>query len=403
MLFRISAALLKKNEAALVAASTRDSTELFMEMKKIGHNELDADALISMAYKSYIPPVMRQRSLFTSSRSTGNLANSSRRGARVVDAPLRKYNEASTVPLVLVGLGVAHTGPVLPPSPVPSPLQSSNPYHFPPRIMDPSLVHLNKENENTYQIDHENDMKLLNQAQDPYGNDSKINSFREIKSKSEKLHRPKSAVPESYLMPLSLPISCLPELHVGTSFEEMLKIPVTATEQERLTSRQEEIAEATQSITDCCFNRAVMIQLGMSALRSISNNAETKTSLLPSEVIYPSNFSSSTTTTTTSHTNSETGKYLSEEIRTACGAPTSPLVSRSTSPRTPTTSGMSGRIAWTKKSKNHRNASSLFNILLSSHLSSNSNNGNDEYRNFKRGDIDGLREAFRQILTNRFS
>ena len=208
VLFRISAALLKKNEAALVAASTRDSTELFMEMKKIGHNELDADALISMAYKSYIPPVMRQRSLFTSSRSTGNLANSSRRGARVVDAPLRKYNEASTVPLVLVGLGVAHTGPVLPPSPVPSPLQSSSPYHFPPRIMDPSLVHLNKENENTYQIDHENDMKLLNQAQDPYGNDSKVNSFREIKSKSEKLHRPKSAVPESYLMPLSLPISC---------------------------------------------------------------------------------------------------------------------------------------------------------------------------------------------------
>ena len=345
---------------------------------------------------------MRQRSLFTTSRSTGNLVNSSRRGARVVDAPLRKYNEASTVPLVLVGLGVAHTGPVLPPSPVPSPPQSSSHFHFPPRTMDPSLVHLNKENENTYQIDHENDMKLWNQAQDPYGNDSKVNSFREIKSKSEKLHRPKSAAPEGYLMPLSLPISCLPELYVGTSVEEMLKIPVTAREQERLTSRQEEIAEATHSITDCCFNRAVMIQLGMSALRSISNNVETKTNLLPSEVISPSNFSTSTSTFTTSHTTSEIGKYLSEVICTTNGAPTSPLVSRSTSPRTPATSGMAGSIAWRKKSKNHRNASSLFNILLSSHLSSNSNNGSDEYRNFKRGDIDGLREAFRQILTNRF-
>ena len=409
VLFRISAALLKKNEEVLVAASTRDSTELFIEMKKIGRNELDADALIAMAYKSYVPPFMKQRSLFTTSRSTGNLANSGRRGAGEVDAPLRKYNEASTVPPVLIGLGVAHTGPVMPLSPATSPLHSSSPFLFPPSIMDPSLVHLNKENENTNQVDLENGMKHWNQAQDPHGKDLKLKTFKEMKSKSERSFRPKIATPEAYSMSLSLPLSCLPELHVQTSVEveEMLKNPVTARENERFASRQEGMVEATHSITDCCFDRTVMMQLGMSAFRSIPHNVETKsegiTNHLPSEVTSLSTFSSSSSSSSTNHATSEIGTPLSvTNIRVTNGTPSSPPASKSASTPTPIPLGITNRTVSKKKSKNYRNASSLFNILLSSNLSSTSKNSTDEYRSFKRSDIDRLREAFRQILMSRF-
>ena len=381
VLFRISAALLKKNEIALISASTKDSTEVFMEMKKIGRNEVDADALIAIAYKSYILPPSKQRSMFTTSRSTGNLVAISRRSAGSFDTPLRKYNDFSAVPPVLTGMGVAHTGPVFSPSPSPIPLS--------PKPMD---------------LESGDGIKHWNEIQDRQHKDSGATVFQKeitkMKSKSEKSYGPKNTLP--------LPKSCLSVFQIQSAALEMLKTPLAAKVQRKRQGQdfvpgQEESGEGTNDVTDCCFDRTAMMHLRMSAFKSISHNVEVKTvaaaadkTSSPFEIASPSFLSSS------SSSSSDIASSLSETNKMT--------VDRGVSVALPVSASLCSSLS-PKKSKMSRNASSLLSNILHPNLSSSSSSSNsssssssagDEYRSFKRADIERLRDVFRPILVERY-
>ena len=293
VLFRISAALLKKHESALVAASTRDSVELFMEMKSIGRSELDADALIAMAYKSYTPPTSKQRSIFTS-RSAGNLAASSRRGP--VDPPARKYNEFSQVPLDLIGMGVAHTGPVISPvtsskSTESSPLSSLSPMST-LDFDDESKAGDRGAKEAVSQKSESRiaQQDLTNQKNEPktglpggkevIGPIVKNSGVREITSQksfrgSKETTKNKSVLgiktdisyyeKKIVLDPAPFPRSCLSLCQVQAAAAELLKAPVGS-----LSKVQEESDEMKNNNSDCCFDKnaaSAMLQLGRSAFK----------------------------------------------------------------------------------------------------------------------------------------
>ena len=388
VLFRISAALLKKNEIALISASTKDSTEVFMEMKKIGRNEVDADALIAIAYKSYILPPSKQRSMFTTSRSTGNLVAISRRSAGSFDTPLRKYNDFSAVPPVLTGMGVAHTGPVFSPSPSPIPLS--------PKPMD---------------LESGDGIKHWNEIQDRQHKDSGATVFQteitKMKSKSEKSYGPKNPLP----LPLPLPKSCLSVFQIQSAALEMLKTPLAAKVQSKRQGQdfvpgQEESGEGTNDITGCCFDRTAMMHLRMSAFKSISHNVEVKTvaaaadkTSSPFEIASPSFLSSS------SSSSSDIASSLSEINKMT--------LDRGVSVALPVSASLCSSLS-PKKSKMSRNASSLLSIILHPNLSSSSSSSSssissssssgagDEYRSFKRADVERLRDVFRPILVERY-
>jgi Rab-GTPase-TBC domain len=342
VLFRISAALLKKNEAALVAASSRDCTELFLEMKNIGRNELDADALIAMAYKSYVPPSLKvkQRRIFTS-RSTGQLHNMSGKGR--LDPPLRKYNGHSGVPSDLIGMGVAHTGPVarlhiaesvaiaLSPS-----LENSDPE--PPFLYPPTECLSEKEN-----IGVINAMWSIDSSSSSIGNDDILMSSS----------------------PLSA--SCLSLFRTSTA-------PVPP-----------KIGDDTYD-ADCCFDKshaAAIMQLGTSGFNG--SGGEGRGTVAPNS-ISPS---------------SVTDIYRSDSLAVPQDVP-----NQQSQPRTtliPASSSMSHATVSQKKKKVSQNSTSLFNMLLYTRQPSvTSGESSDEYRKFKRADIERLRAEIRPALEERF-
>jgi len=81
VLFRISMALFKSAQKNIISA--KDQTHLFVALRNIGSNIVDADELISMAYKSYTHPKFGKKK----PSSVGN-----------------------SLPFDLTGLGLAHLG-----------------------------------------------------------------------------------------------------------------------------------------------------------------------------------------------------------------------------------------------------------------------------------------------------
>jgi Rab-GTPase-TBC domain len=342
VLFRISAALLKKNEAALIAASSRDCTELFLEMKNIGRNELDADALIAMAYKSYIPPSLKvkQRRIFTS-RSTGHLHNMSGKGR--LDPPLRKYNGHSGVPSHLIGMGVAHTGPVarlriaesvaiaLSPS-----LESSDPE--PPFLYPPTECLSEKEN-----IGEINTMWSIDSSSSSIGKDDILMSSSPLSTSCLSLFRTSSAP--------------LPPTNGKDSYD-----------------------------ADCCFDKshaAAILQLGTSSFTG--TGGEGRGTGVP---------------------NSISPSSITDINRTDSLAIPQDVKSQQSHPRTttiPSSSSMSHATVSQKKKKVSQNSTSLFNMLLYTRQPSvTSGESSDEYRKFKRADIERLRADIRPALEERF-
>ena len=91
VLFRISMALFKSAQKNIISA--KDPGDLFVALRSIGSNIVDADELISTAYKSYTHP-----------KFDGSL--SKKKPSRV----------GRSLPFDLTGLGLAHFGPASPSS-----------------------------------------------------------------------------------------------------------------------------------------------------------------------------------------------------------------------------------------------------------------------------------------------
>ena len=81
VLFRISMALFKSAQKNIISA--KDPGDLFVVLRNIGSNIVDADELISMAYKSYTHPKFGKK---------------------------KPNNVGSSLPFDLTGLGLAHLG-----------------------------------------------------------------------------------------------------------------------------------------------------------------------------------------------------------------------------------------------------------------------------------------------------
>ena len=81
VLFRISMALFKSAQKNIISA--KDQGDLFVALRNIGSNIVDADELISMAYKSYTHPKFGKK---------------------------KPSSVASSLPFDLTGLGLAHLG-----------------------------------------------------------------------------------------------------------------------------------------------------------------------------------------------------------------------------------------------------------------------------------------------------
>jgi hypothetical protein len=138
VLFRIAAALFKLHEAQLLKVT--DAGDLFTTLRKLGKDVVDADILITAAYKSYQPnnPVNRPSSLGRPN-STGShhsdkiLAQVSAAGkpssgnsSPVKASPMSSFKKhlfeitprlkttssSGKVPHVLQGVGLAHVGPI---------------------------------------------------------------------------------------------------------------------------------------------------------------------------------------------------------------------------------------------------------------------------------------------------
>ena len=373
VLFRIAAALLKKNETALVAAALRDSTELFIEMKNIGRNELDADALIAMAYKSYTPPSLKakRRRMFTS-RSTGNLP-----GQIVtshINAPLRKYYGASGVPCDLIGMGVAHTGPIARPldcSAVLSPPIGCEETHSTLPLSSSSCYPspLDGTNEATQR-------DTIEVLQPCFSYDSKGSSSSD----------------KSYLISnaSSMSPSCL-SLFRNKSQDPASACPVISSE------ILVPVCESKKSYSaDCCFNKSTasaILQLGMSSFSS-SGSGEGNAVVISSDV--------------TPCAVADLGRVINSP-RVQQVQQDSAKISKSgkelVTPLYGASSVESAGANQKKKSNRNGSGASLFSMLLYSRSASASSpppDSSDQYRRFKRADIDRLREDFRPALAEKF-
>ena len=71
-LFRIAVALIQSHEHAIVNA--RDHEELFQVFKSIGKEEVDADALLAMAYKPFFPATIKHKIKLHGSSSTSPIS-----------------------------------------------------------------------------------------------------------------------------------------------------------------------------------------------------------------------------------------------------------------------------------------------------------------------------------------
>lgn len=352
VLFRISAALLKKNESALIAASSRDCTELFLEMKNIGRNELDADALIAMAYKSYIPPSLKvkQRRLFTS-RSASQLNNMSGKGR--TDPPLRKFSGHSGVPSDLIGMGVAHTGPVAR-------------LHIPESVaiaLSPSSESNDTEPPQLYPM-----TECLSEKE----NIGVINAMWSVDSSS-------SSIGKDDILMSSSPLS--------TSCLSLFRNSSAATVKIEGGRREGKDKNKDSYDAECCFDKshaAAIMQLGSTSFSGTSGEgraAGTSISVSPSSI------------TDINRTDSLT-------------LPQDGQSHQSTHPRTtslPASSAMSHATVSQKKKKTSQNSTSLFNMLMYARQpSATTGENSDEYRNFKRADIERLRADIRPALEERF-
>ena len=142
VLFRIAAALFKIHEPELM--NVRDAGDLFTTLRKLGKDVVDADVLISAAYRSYQPnnPVTRStnsgagnsvnnsqkiltQSLKAAAAAGANNGNSSSTKAKPspltafrkqlfdISPRLGTQSDAGKVPQVLQGVGLAHVGPIV--------------------------------------------------------------------------------------------------------------------------------------------------------------------------------------------------------------------------------------------------------------------------------------------------
>lgn len=75
VLFKIAAALFKLHEEEIL--SVKDSAELFTLIRNMGKNILDADYLISTAYKSYHPPVQKLKKVIKEQSKMSSSSSSS--------------------------------------------------------------------------------------------------------------------------------------------------------------------------------------------------------------------------------------------------------------------------------------------------------------------------------------
>lgn len=369
VLFRIAAALLKKNETALVAAALRDSTELFVEMKNIGRNELDADALIAMAYKSYTPPSLKakRRRMFTS-RSTGNLPGVTSH----INAPLRKYYGSSGVPCDLIGMGVAHTGPTA------RPLDCSAVLSPPTGYEDPlSSLPLSSSSSSCYPspLDGTNEATqrdTIEVLQPCFSYDSKSTSSSD----------------KSYLISnaSSMSPSCL------SLFRNKSQDPAGACSVVLGETLVPECESKKSYSADCCFNKSTasaILQLGMSSFSS-SGSGEGNAVVVSSEV------TPCAVADLGRVINSPRAQQDSSKISLSGKELVSPLYGAS-----------SVESVANQKKKSNRNGSSasLFSMLLYSRSGTAGAvfpDSSDQYRRFKRADIDRLREDFRPALAEKF-
>ena len=354
VLFRIAAALLKKNEVALVAAGAKDMTALFLEMKNIGKNELDADALIAMAYKSYTPPAPKPHRLFTSMRGAfpGNTASSGSRSA--VDTPLRKYNEFSSVPSDLLGMGVAHTGPVFLP------------------------------------------VKQVESRQSPLSLDSDNETVNELKD-TVTIEDSAAARMRAYKATDSGSESSLGSSTVSLSrvqAVEIVKIPQMLPVQ---TFSSVRIEEESYSTGDCsCFDKSTataILQLGMSAFKTYPYEVDGKRTLTDTLQTTPS---STQTSPSSSGDSPSCGSMLSDKDF----SPSDSTQQKETDTLPVSGSTRSQGSSTTQRKKITRGANSLLNLLLSSNSGLGGNS--DSYRSFKRADIDRLRSQFRLAVIERY-
>ncbi len=96
VIFRIACALFKLNETKILQA--KDGGDLFMILKKLGDEVIDADVLLMTAYKSF--------------DVNGNMVRKGNNSLRGESPRLRTMSGGSSfVPSPLEGLGLAHVGP----------------------------------------------------------------------------------------------------------------------------------------------------------------------------------------------------------------------------------------------------------------------------------------------------
>eukprot|EP01038_Epipyxis_sp_PR26KG_P005733 gene5733-7917_t len=111
VIFRISAALFKLHEPQLLAV--RDAADLFTTLRNIGKDVIDADKLISIAYKKY------------SVKATKIGKNKTKVTHSLMSPRVRSGSKTGLIPADLIGLGLAHFGPVMKQTVIPAVLTTS--------------------------------------------------------------------------------------------------------------------------------------------------------------------------------------------------------------------------------------------------------------------------------------
>ena len=387
VLFRISAALLKKNETALISASLRDFTEMFIEMRSIGRNELDADSLIAMAYKSYSPP---SKSRIFASRSTGKLKNKSSKGG--ADQGVRRYCGFNRVPSDLIGMGLAHTGPVVR-----------------PRLCDVPVL-------------------ILSPSTESKGDDSQSLSLPldiEGKEGSGSIHGSDSAIGHTLssdticterssdiLAASPLNASCLSLFRNKSCDLSPSNSPLTL----QLNGAASE-AESHHS-ADCCFDKSTasaIMQLGIATFNTSS--ASTPTPASNPNTAYsaeaegegereaedkPVTCSLDASPSSIANMHAAIDSPCVAQKRTGMHSHIVRSLSATDTDNTSLTKFKKEKVK--EKEKEYRKSASLFKMLLSSRPSNVASlDSTDRYRRFKRAEIEQLRADFRPALLERFA
>ena len=388
MLFRISAALLKKNETALISASSRDFTEMFLEMRSIGRNELDADALIAMAYKSYSAP---SKSRIFSSRSTGSVKSTRSRGR--ADQSMRRYCGLNRVPSDLIGMGLAHTGPVI----------------RPPLCDVPVLLSTSSDSKEEGEGQEEGEAEGEGEEQ---GDDMQSLSI-ERKEGSGSIHGSNSAIgnmlssdtictdrSSDILAASPLNGSCLSLFRNKSSDQNASNTSLSLKFYE--TSSE---AKANYS-ADCCFDKSTasaIMQLGISTFNSTSTFTSSTDTTASEEVeckpsVGPSDASPSSTANLEAAIDSPRVLEESRQIVHSLSARDTDSAAMTKFSKEKVKSKEKG------KEKESRKPASLFNMLLSARPSNAAPvESTDKYRRFKRAEIELLRAEFRPALLERFA